>query len=248
MLASHIAFRNGTFNLVSKEFSSGTDCFSYDMEGFTWESSKVIEVMKYLRGVIPNEEDLNMLLVSLGRAFVGKVNDYAILLIGSGSNGKTALLSFIDATFDKYSKWEEDDFFAKLENGDDVRTADDSIIHSRVLVTQNYSLDLNLDKDFCKATFTHGHPIRIKRLFKGVVEFVPKFQVIIESNRDLNELPEDLVGNVRKIFLTQKFVAAEPCGENQHLRIKFDLLEEKFYELRAGFAWILMRKYIESEE
>jgi len=91
-----IPFKNGVFNIKSNIFSpSFTELLVYHFPFNYNPTPNPIEFKRVIKEIIPNNEDREFFLTFMNYAFTGDINNQlALILLGSGNNGKTKLMEF----------------------------------------------------------------------------------------------------------------------------------------------------------
>jgi P4 family phage/plasmid primase-like protien len=101
-----IGFDNGIYDLAKNEFREGrpddyvTMSVGYDFIGE--HTHRFEELMRFIEDIQPNKADRDYLLTYLSHALYGNTLELFTILMGSGRNGKSKLISLIGKTFGNY--------------------------------------------------------------------------------------------------------------------------------------------------
>ncbi|MBM3204342.1 hypothetical protein FJZ55_10655, partial [Candidatus Woesearchaeota archaeon] len=219
-----IGFNNGVFDLKTKKFRNGKpeDMISNSV-GYNYCPSKsnYEQLMKFLTDLQPDEKKRDELLDFLASLLEGNTsNDKINFFLGSGSNGKSTLLTLLEHTFGKY-------FNPSLFSG----IFDHMTLTKRVTAYRDYD------------EFTRNSKI-VKRILahEEINGVSPQFKMIFCVNVMPKITDEGLARRFRIFEFPTRFVF-EPKNENER-KINWDfhckylnqtlmsVLLERYYKLK----------------
>lgn len=253
-----IGFENGVYDAESGEFRVGDpeDYISlstgYDfIPDLTWDTPEVVEVMDFLRRIIPNEDIFDFFLKSVGASFCGyaKNLEFAIFMIGKGSNGKTALCDFISKAFGEYAGKADSEMLTKEKAGGNQPDLElTNLVHARFLHLDEYDDGDQINPKIFKNLIAGGS-INTRTIFEGLIKFQPEFLTMISSNKKpiLNGSDFGAARRIKMIPFESTFFGAgnpnyNPQNPRHFIKMERTQAEIKFTEWRPYFAWILIQK------
>lgn len=210
-----IAFNNGVYDLIENKFRMGkpeeliTCTTGYDYE----EPDKNIlnELNKIISDIMPTEENKTYLLktLSLGLLGANPLEEFYIW-IGTGRNGKGLLRDLMSQTLGNYFDNMEIEYLCKSNHQSHANSADPVMArkkNSRIVVTTEIEGDVHLRCAKLKQ-ISGNDPVQVRNLFKDSFNFVPKFKLIIQTNKEPHIDGHDggIVLRLRFIKFNTKFV------------------------------------------
>ena len=102
-----LGFNNGVYDLIKHEFRTATPTDYVSMTcGYDYnpviDPVKMTKMRNILASIIPNEENLKLLLEVLSGGLTGRVIEKFVLLNGRGRNGKGLIIEFCEIIFGEY--------------------------------------------------------------------------------------------------------------------------------------------------
>jgi P4 family phage/plasmid primase-like protien len=188
-----LAFKNGVYDLKTNEFRDAkpeeliTCTTGYDYSEPKSENIKFLE--KVLLSIMPDKEEREYLLktISLGLRGDNLLEEFYIY-IGVGQNGKGLLRDLIKNTLGEYFDNIEIEYFAKTKMGIHANSADSVMArkkNSRMVITTEPEGDVNLRCAKLKQ-ISGRDPVQVRDLYKSPFNFVPKFKLIIQTNKEVS--------------------------------------------------------------
>lgn len=104
-----IGFKNGVYDLKENVFRKGyqndylTFSTGYDYTEYDPECQEVKDIYDFLSQIIQNKKVLEYTLKILGRSLLGIPDEHFFILTGSGANGKSTLINFLEDTLGDYT-------------------------------------------------------------------------------------------------------------------------------------------------
>ena len=248
-----IGCNNGVYDLRRLEFRDGrpedyitlTTKIDYD-QNFSWEDSKVKEIMKFIGQVLPIVAVREYILKVLATTLDGSTKQEKFYIFsGCGGNGKSKLIELLDLTLGDYSKGVSVALLTKKRADSNAANPELFVTKGRRLVKfqeaeENSKINVGLMKEI-----SGGDKITARGLFQDPIEFKPQFKPIFICNDD-PELPPNDEGTwrrVRRIEFISRFVdKANPDIKKNEFPIDFDL-SEKIKNRPEAFLWILIEYY-----
>lgn len=223
-----IVFNNGTYDLKIHEFKENV--FSDSMNasvGYDYKanhSNSYNELLQFLEDILPNENEREFMLTYLSIALCENILKWITSFVGTGNNGKSALLQLIRTTFGDYYGVVPDQLSALSE-----------LTHM-----QNKKLITSHDFNFGDKLNTN--------FIKFVTE--QKFVTLLETNAvlDLDQFDPLVSARLRCIVFSTVFCnnPVRPNEKKSNANIC-----DKFDEWKADFMLLLLehnKKYMETKE
>lgn len=104
-----IGFKNGVYDLKVNAFRNGcqndylTFSTGYDYTEYDPDCQEIKDIYDFLSQIIPNKKVLEYMLKILGRSLLGIPDEHFFILTGSGANGKSTLINFLEDTLGDYT-------------------------------------------------------------------------------------------------------------------------------------------------
>jgi putative DNA primase/helicase len=220
-----IGFDNGVYDLEKGEFRKAT---SKDMISLTtkYDYTSIInldiinEILDFLTSITSSEEMRDYLLTITAYMLRGnKRFEEFFILTGTGGNGKGVYSGLQKKTFG--SLFYAPDITIFTQKKTDASKASPEIAKSkgkRFLMTSEPERDDKLQTGRLKL-FTGGDEIQARDLFKGNMEFVPQFGVMIQTNGipELNNFDGGIARRMRIVNLPFKFVEKPHMAHEKQL-------------------------------
>jgi hypothetical protein len=161
---NEIHFNNGYINLLDGSFNERDITKHYiskfikrDYSQSTLEQKN--EILKHIKKIYPIKKDLNCILSILGSALTGLSNNdqETLFLLGSGSSGKSFIMSLTGLSIECYQKELQADIFEKGNNNINKIlnsfSTDQQIRISWINELKGSRIDEALFKQFCEGSF-----------------------------------------------------------------------------------------------
>ena len=187
-----IAFKNGVFDLKERGFRPAkpeeliTCTTGYNYVKASKE--KIDELVRILTTIMPDMEERTYLLKHIAQGLVGdKMLEQFYIWIGTGRNGKGLIRDLIALALGKYYGSMEIDYLCHSESKNHHSNQADPIMASkkntRIVITTEPEGDVKLKCN--KISQIAGQdPVTARHLNKEPITFTPKFQLIIQTNKE----------------------------------------------------------------
>jgi len=245
---------NGIYDLKRLEFRDGRpdDLVSmstkteYD-DSITWSDPRVVEIMNFIRTVIPNDNVREYVMYIFASCLDGYTKrEKMYVFSGSGGNGKSKLIELLDKAVGEYSMGVPISLLTKKRADSNAaqpelaRTKGSRIIKFQE-AEENSKINVGLMKEL-----TGGDKIMCRALFSDPIEFKPQFTPFLICN-DKPELPPHDDGTWRRVRLIEfksKFVPDEADVDPSRniFLIDYDI-SNKINTWGEPFLWILIEYY-----
>lgn len=142
------------------------------------------EFHKFLKKIIPDKELREFLQVWFGYCLTGDVAEQVlVMLLGSGSNGKSTLLNCIDYVVGDYHMTLPIESLMKKENKQGSGPSPDiaRLPGARMVTTSEPEVGSQFSESIIKQ-ITGGEKMTARHLNQGFFEFLPEFKVTISAN------------------------------------------------------------------
>ena len=246
-----LAFKNGIYDLKTNEFRNAkadelvTCTTGYDYEKPQQDATD--EINKILISIMPDKEDRTYLLKSISLGLIGEnLLEEFYIWIGNGSNGKGILRDLILYTLGEYFDNMEIEYLAKTRDHSHANSADPIMAkkkNSRIVISTEPDGEINLKCAKLKQ-ISGRDPVQVRGLYQSPFNFVPKFKLIIQTNKEVCVDGSDpgVIRRLRFIKFPNKFVDDPKLSHERKIdrTAKQRIKEEKY---RIAFFHILLNNY-----
>jgi len=202
-----------------------------------------------LRDILPNTEELTYVLKMLSTALIGDMLlEQFYIWIGKGRNGKGLLSHFMMNTLGPYFDSMEIDYLCKTNQGVHTNTADPVMAkkkNCRLVISTEPESGVIL-RDAKLKQLSGKDPVQVRDLYKSSFSFIPKFNIIIQTNIEptVDGTDGGIIGRLRLIKFPNIFVEnPDPTKENEKkidTTLKTTINNEKY---KVAFFSILVDNY-----
>lgn len=246
-----LAFSNGVFDLKTSEFRNAkpeelVTCTT----GYMYSEPKqqfIDEINELLISIMPNLDDRTYLFKTIALGLIGDnlLEEYYIW-VGSGSNGKGLLRDMISNTLGEYFDNMEIEYLEKTKHQSSANSADPIMArkkNSRIVISTEPDGEVILKCARLKQ-ISGRDPVQVRDLYKSSFNFVPKFKLIIQTNKEVGVDGSDsaIVRRVRFILFPNKFVDI-PIVPNERKIDRTAKERIRGEEYRLAFFRILLDHY-----
>jgi P4 family phage/plasmid primase-like protien len=209
---------------------------------------KVNTVEKFFQQILPNENVRKYLLLRFATCLTGKDDEKFPILTGTGGNGKTILLEFLQSVFGEYACTVSTTIFTQRSGSSSAASPEIARIRGTRLVSAEETEEgssLNVAK---MKELTGGNKITTRRLFEDIEEFKPQAHWFLVCN-NMPKVTSDDGGTWRRVLkvdFVSKFVEDPSDSEYEGMQYVFkrdDHVGEKLYECREAFLSYLFNHY-----
>jgi P4 family phage/plasmid primase-like protien len=238
-----IGFDNGVYDLEKFEFRDGkpddyvTLSVGYD---YTFKSKYLREVMSMLNNIITNKNILTYLLKALASCLTGFIKSQKVfLLIGDGSNGKSLLMSLVNATLGDYcSKVPVSLITQKRTAAEQASPQIHKVVNSRLALFSEPNKKDILNSGLIKE-LSGGEQVSSRGLHQDPVDYIPQYKIFILCNYlpKIDDQGKGIWRRIRSIPFTSNFVEnPDPSDKTQfkldeHISDNFDLWKFTFVNI-----------------
>lgn len=242
-----IHFNNGYFDLKTNEFKNRIVNTHYITQYINRDYIKSNDlqrkkIMKHIKKIYPNKDDLNCILLILGSALSGKsnVDQDTLFLLGEGSSGKSFTLSLTKETIECYFKELQNDTFSqsntKIDKILNTYSSNPQIRISWINEMKDTKMDECLFKSFCEGK------LQTTQLYKDGSQSIPHYsKCIITANTMPNiKIDSGVERRFKGYTHKSKFVGdddKDKVDENKHIYLKDTLLLDKIIQKGLLNAW-----------
>jgi P4 family phage/plasmid primase-like protien len=197
--------------------------------------------MQIVKSIMPIKEDMEYLLktISLGLLNDNPVEEFYIWQ-GIGGNGKGVLSSMLYETLGKYCGTLDINYLAKTKDGQHANAADPqlaSLRYSRLVISTEPEHDINIRSAKLKQ-LAGRDTVKTRLLYGNAFEFIPKFNMIIQTNYapKIDGTDGGITRRLRKIHFDMQFVPF-PDPKNKY-QVKGDPeLKNKIKDIKYKHAF-----------
>lgn len=209
---------------------------------------KINTVEKFFQQILPNENVRKYLLLRFASCLTGKDDEKFPILTGTGGNGKTILLEFLQSVFGEYACTVSTTIFTQRSGSSSAASPEIARIRGVRLVSAEETEEgssLNVAK---MKELTGGNKITTRRLFEDIEEFKPQAHWFLVCN-NMPKVTSDDGGTWRRVLkvdFVSKFVEDPSDPEYEGMPYIFkrdDHVGEKLYECREVFLSYLFSHY-----
>jgi P4 family phage/plasmid primase-like protien len=253
-----IGVQNGVLDLEKKEFRDGrpddyislqtkVNYIEHDMSDMDFKA-KVDFAMNFFKQIIPNDNVRKYLLLRFASCLTGHDDEKFPILTGSGGNGKTIMLEFLQEVFGEYACAVSTTIFTQKSGSSSGATPEIARIRGKRLVSAEETEEgttINVAK---MKELTGGNKITTRKLFEDIEEFKPQAHWFLVCN-NLPKITSDDGGTwrrVRTIDFPSCFVEdpKDPMYDgNPYVFQRDEHIGEKLYECREAFFSHLYNVY-----
>ena len=249
-----IGFKNGVYDLENGKFRDGCpdDFVSFSTHinyiEYDAESEDIQSIKKLLRTIQPDDELYEYLLTSLASYIDGQIADEKLIIwTGTGSNGKSLLVSFFEEAFGDYCTKLPTSLLTRKRGASSAASPEVAkTLGKRFAVLQEPEQDDKINVGLMKE-ITGGDKIEARELYKNPVIFKPQFKLLLTCN-DLPTIPSNDGGTWRRLRVLpfkSKFVDNPDPKDPLHQFKKDPLLCEKLNKdnIKEAFMSLLIHYY-----
>ena len=199
-----IGFKNGVYDLNENEFRKGyqndylTFSTGYDYTEYDPDCQEVKDIYSFLSQIIPNKKVMEYMLKILGRSLLGIPDEHFFILTGSGANGKSTLINFLEDTLGDYTTAVDVSLLTNKRAMSASASPDVIRLKGKRLVsTAEPEYGDTLKTGILKA-FSGGDTIIARELYKAPISFKLQASMVMCCN-DLPNLSSIDGGTTRRI-------------------------------------------------
>jgi P4 family phage/plasmid primase-like protien len=209
---------------------------------------KINTLDKFFQQILPSENVRKYLLLRFATCLTGKDDEKFPILTGTGGNGKTILLEFLQSVFGEYACTVSTTIFTQRSGSSSAASPEIARIRGTRLVSAEETEEgssLNVAK---MKELTGGNKITTRRLFEDIEEFKPQAHWFLVCN-NMPKVTSDDGGTWRRVLkvdFVSKFVEDTSDPEYEGMPYVFkrdDHVGEKLYECREVFLSYLFNHY-----
>ena len=250
-----IGFTNGVYDLNTDSFRNGTpdDYVSMNV-GYDYNEEKMNEqeiydeIMEFLDKVFPQEGVLHYVLKFLSTCLTGYTKEQLIHLgVGTGSNGKSMLLSLMAITLGKYAQKMESTFICgSTPDANSPTPALTAVVGSRFVYFSEFKKGAKLNEQLFKSLCGEDK-FRYRPLYGESKEFQPDFKLFMICNP--TELPtfdgsdHAMIRRIRVIPFVSTFTNDTQENEDEYIFMKDSTISEKINNWKHVFIRLLLHYY-----
>ncbi|KAJ1562799.1 hypothetical protein HK096_002759, partial [Nowakowskiella sp. JEL0078] len=182
-------FKNGVYDLDNNNFRSAkADDFitlstGYDYVTYTDTSPEYVELIEFLKKIIPIPDVLHYVLKFLTSAISGYTPDeYLHIFIGEGANGKSTLIRLMEATLGELATTLKTTFLKqKSPPADTPSPSIAKTVNKRFVSLQEVNKNENLNESLVKQ-MTGNDKLDFRQLYGKSEDFRPQFKLVMCTN------------------------------------------------------------------
>jgi P4 family phage/plasmid primase-like protien len=250
--------QNGVLDLERREFREGRPddyiCKKCDVNYIETDMAdpefrdKINMVERFFQQILPIESVRKYLLLRFASCLTGHDDEKFPILTGTGGNGKTILLEFLQSIFGEYSCTVSTTIFTQRSGSSSAASPEIARIRGVRLISAEETEEgssLNVAK---MKELTGGNKITTRKLFEDIEEFKPQAHWFLVCN-NLPKITSDDGGTwrrVRVVHFPSSFVEdpSDPMYEGTPYVFQRDEhVGEKLYECREAFFSYLFNHY-----
>ena len=247
-----ICFGNGVYDLEANVFRNGkpddfisiTNDINY--KKYKHDSPEMIKLMDILKKILPIDSVREYFLLILSSCLSGKIwFEKFFVLTGTGANGKSKLLEFINNCFGQY--FHQMNVSALCSKRASSTQADPELAMlraKRIVIFQEPTKDEPINVGKLKE-WTGGDTIQTRELYKGPIKFKAQAKWFLICN-DIPEVPSDDDGTWRRLTIINfpsKFVAKTDYTGREFEYIGDPNIGLHLDQLKDVFMSLLIDKY-----
>lgn len=246
-----ILLNNGVYDLNKGEFREAqhndylTLSTKNDWQEFSWSDEIIIDIMKFMKELQPDDEERDYLLRCCSSFLHGDIiGEFFHIWVGAGGNGKSKLAELVRfAMGDLWASLEVSHLTQKRSGSEKASPQLARLKGKRVVFSQEPSGKETINVGILKE-LTGGDLIVARQLHKEHTEFIPQFNLVMTCNV-LPKIEDDSDGTWRRIaalpFESKFKENPDPNDKYQH---KIDKeLNKKLKQWNKAFFWILTEHY-----
>ena len=247
-----ICFANGVYDLEANVFRNGKpDDFisitnNIHYKKYKNNSPEMIRLMDILKKILPIDAVREYFLLILSTCLSGKIwFEKFFVLTGTGANGKSKLLEFINNCFGQY--FHQMNVAALCSKRGSSTQADPELAMlrgKRIVIFQEPTKDEPMNVGKLKE-WTGGDSIQTRELYKGPIKFKPQAKWFLICN-DIPEVPSDDDGTWRRLTIINfpsKFVSKSDYTGREFEYIGDPNIGLHLDQLKDVFMSLLIDKY-----
>lgn len=255
---SLIGVQNGVYDLEKREFRVGRpdDYISrkvnvpyIDFDNENPETSRKIDIINdFFNKILPIESVRKYMWLTIASCLDGNPDAKFPILTGTGGNGKTILLEFLEETFGEYAcKVSTTIFTAKSSSPSTASPEIARLRNVRIVSAEETEEGSTLNVARMKE-LTGGNKISCRKLFEDLEEFKPQAHYFLVCN-NLPKINSDDGGTWRRIHIVE-FISSfvdnpedERYEGNLYVYKKDPQISQKLYECRDVFFSYLVNVF-----
>ena len=247
-----INFTNGVYDLDSNVFREGrpddyiTLTTKNDYYSYSYDSYEIKQLQEILNKILPVKAVREYFLLILSSCLSGKLwFEKFFVLCGTGANGKSRLIDFINKCFGEY--FHQMNVQALCSKRANSTSADPELAllkGKRIVTFQEPSKDETMNVGKLKE-WTGGDDIQTRELYKGPIRFKPQAKWFLICN-DIPQVPSDDEGTWRRVTIINfpsKFISKHKFTGRPYEYEIDTTIDEKLDELKSAFMWLLIQYY-----
>ena len=247
-----LAFKNGVYDFITHKFRNAypeelvTCTTGYNYEKPNQETIK--ELNDIIITIFPEKIERTYLLKTISIGLIGDniLEEFYFWINSNGQNGKGLLRDLICYTLGDYFDNMEIEYLCKTKDGVHANSADPIMAkkkNSRIVISTEPEGDVNLRCAKLKQ-ISGRDPVQVRDLYKTPFNFVPKFKLIIQTNKEpvIDGSDGGVIRRLRFIVFPITFVD-EPKLPNEKKVDRTIKPKMKEIKYRLAFFQILLDHY-----
>lgn len=252
-----ICFSNGVYDLDANIFRNGkpddflTLTTNINYKKYKIDSPEMNKLMDILKKILPIDAVREYFLLILSSCLSGKIwFEKFFVLTGTGANGKSKLLEFINNSFGEYFHQMNVSALCSKRNASNQADPELALLRARrIVVFQEPTKDEPINVGKLKE-WTGGDTIQCRELYKGPIKFKAQAKWFLICN-DIPEVPSDDDGTWRRLTIIDfpsKFVDKQDYSGRDFEYIKDANIGNHLDELKDVFMSLLIDYYQKFKE
>jgi len=231
----NIHLANGVFEYKTKTFRPRNKydyvtmklSWNYDPSIITDEAREVVR--EIFRKILPDEEKRDMLLSYLSMSLTGNTKEKKfIMMVGEGSNGKSAIFKMMESVFEFYVKELDNETFNRKYEKSHKQLIHLNRIPIRLVYMEEMDVKKKMDVPAVK-DFVDGNKSPCEVLYGSTVELNIPSKLITSSNNDPNfegiDINNAITRRLRILYLNSKF--DEDLAEDNWETLEFKAVHDQ---------------------
>ena len=247
-----ICFSNGVYDLDQNIFRNGkpddfiTLTTNINLKKYKHDSPEMLKLQDILQKILPIDAVREYFLLILSSCLSGKIwFEKFFVLTGTGANGKSKLLEFINNCFGEYFHQMNVSALCSKRAASNQADPELALLRARRIVTfQEPTKDEPINVGKLKE-WTGGDTIQTRELYKGPIKFKAQAKWFLICN-DIPEVPSDDDGTWRRLTIINfpaKFVDKADYSGRDYEYIKDANISDHLNELKDVFMSLLIDYY-----
>tara|TARA_Y100000389_G_C17458382_1_gene519781 strand:+ start:122 stop:3016 length:2895 start_codon:yes stop_codon:yes gene_type:complete len=247
-----INFTNGVYDLENDVFRDGrpddyiTLSTKNEYINYSYTTPEIIQLQNILEKMLPIKAVREYFLLILSSCLSGKLwFEKFFVLCGSGSNGKSRLIEFINSCFGEYFHQMNVQALCSKRAASTAADPELALLRGKRIVTfQEPSKDETMNVGKLKE-WTGGDSIQTRELYKGPIKFKPQAKWFLICN-DIPQVPSDDDGTWRRLTIINfpsKFLPRHKFTGRGYEFEGDPNIGETLDSLKSAFIWLLIQYY-----